>query len=71
MKIIEQIRERVQQLASPAGTVAARHRHIASAGASDRLRTSANSLQLVWWRWRHHFLEARRIDLALRRDQED
>jgi hypothetical protein len=70
MKIIEQFREWVQQLTSPAGTLAAHHRHITSAGATDRLRNSASSLQVVWWRWRHHFLEAKQLDLALRRDRE-
>jgi len=68
--LMERAKAWVQQISSPKGTAASRHRQVKSTGVTTNLRTSAAGLQLVWWRWRHCFLEAQRLDLELRRQQE-
>jgi hypothetical protein len=64
-QLVNRLKQWVQQISSPPGTRGGHN--VRSTSVTLNLRKSASDLQVVWWRWRYCYLEARQHDLVLRR----
>jgi hypothetical protein len=66
-QLVNGLKQWVQQISSPGGMRGGRV--VKSTAVTHHLRASASELQLIWWRWRYYYLEAKQLDLTVRRRQ--